>query len=359
MSSWKDIDNKGIVSYYNLDAIYGYIRENYTNKSQIFPIDLIKLIIFFYQDGINWKYEKNEVKLLKTAKSRHDKLLSHAINISGIIFNFVLYPRYCESNERYDDVGKVKFGLELASIPKKIEYLNIYFELNCLETNNAFKASHIFGEYQDSGSIINFVSRKNLNANKYETLTFQGCLDILCIKYRQNDSLNFDPRFMDLTKMDKSCIIQWRYNKEIIKELMNQYKIKNCFYNAWRIYSDTNFNHNVFGLCLTNCQNVNGTDVTNPNYFLVVIQMYRIPANIKKLDVMIKCRVNGKRYKKRRCVLKCGSEQCFQWHPFKRYKNNDAVFKDVLIKIEIEIVAAFDYNDKEIPSTEWLKYGIL
>ena len=380
--TWKDIDNNGNISNHNQNAIYGYIRLNYMDKTKIFPVDIIKLIIFFYQDGINWKFTKQEISLFQTADSYKDRILSESFEINGIIFNYVTYPNYCDDSDYYHYTswneppqkhkryGDVHFGLEATKIPSNVEYMKIYFELHCVETNNTFKSTHSFGAHQASGSVQRFFKSKDIEQYFPNGVTFRGCMDILCIKYKEKDyKLNRDPRFMDLTKIDKFCKFNWKIDKEMIlsKCRDNRYN-KNVInsQNEWRIYSETNFNHNSFGLCLSNCRNVNGMNAVQSKSILVAVRMFRIPAKVKQLDVNIKCNIIGgigdKMYKRSR-IIKNGSEQSFNLCKFQSQQQLISelmhMLKDVLVKVEIEIVKVFDYDDNKIEENKWREYGVL
>ena len=373
--TWKDIDNKGNISNHNVDAIYGYIRLSYKADERIFPIDIIKLIIFFYQDGITWKFTKEELMLFDTVTQQEDKILSESFDINGITFNYVVYPKYAALNYLYSEV---RFGLEASKVPDDIEYMIIYFELCCVELNNTFKSTNTFGQHVDSGSVHKFFKTKDIEKRivyDMDNITFTGCMDILCIKYKYKDcKLNKDPRFMYLTKINKFCKFKWEIEKEIILTKLHEYDIKQCDTSLdnditeFRIYSKTNFNHNIFGLCLSNCQNINGLDIKTPNTLIIKLRMFRIPARIKKLDVTIKCEIfNGvnndknKNYKRMK-IIKNGSEQSFNLYKFDRYSIKK-LMKDLqnnaLIKIEIQVNDIFDYNDNKIQENKWMEYGIL
>ena len=52
-ATFKNIQNKGDLVNFKEDLIYGYVRMQYEDKENIVvPVEVIKIIIFFYQDGM-------------------------------------------------------------------------------------------------------------------------------------------------------------------------------------------------------------------------------------------------------------------------------------------------------------------
>eukprot|EP01083_Nonionella_stella_P108990 317343_1 len=322
-----DIKNKGKTSTFNDDLVYGYIRIHYERNNMIMPVDIIKIIIFYGQDGIVWTLTKQEVMSFPSA-SHYNPLCSASTLIQKAEFNYFLKPGLYRRHS-------MQFGIQsvVGSIPNNIEYIELYCELRCVEANNNFKGVAKFGPFlpKDSLSFIAFSWNENTLQN-YNQLTFVGIIDVLCVKYKQNNRLNNDPRTMNLTKIRRRSEFKWKIPTEQL--------------NAHSLYS-SNFNHDAFALW-------------TKGKYEIGIKLLRVPPRIKKMDIEYCFKINDKMYQ-RSAIILCGWTKSF-----KPFGDRNADYRVKLVKVErmemecvIKVMDVFDYHDKRIPQDRWTEYGIL
>ncbi len=70
----------------------------------------------------------------------------------------------------------INFGLEMKEIAKNIEYISIYLELKCVETNKSYKTTNNFGSHQVENKVY-FPLAELKRIETFKQLTFIGCID--------------------------------------------------------------------------------------------------------------------------------------------------------------------------------------
>eukprot|EP01083_Nonionella_stella_P271342 919440_1 len=339
--------NKGATANRNDDLIYGYVRCNYHDADRIFPVEMIKLIIFFYDAGFVWSFTREEIELFPSI----DMLVSTPVTVHDTVFHYQIQLDYTQK--------VVFFCLEMESMPKHMDNMMIYFQMQLVETNHYYKESGIFGTYMPCNNYKYAVTGFR-DLMLFESMTFRGTMDILHVHHRSNHRLNVDPRFMNLTKMRANCTSAWDVKTVHLQSIraprMGIMTTKPFLYGP-------SFNQGVFSLFMERVPNYE-VEYYGGSRFRVGIKIYRLPNCVKRLlvSMVITCLYgSGKdmvcvKKHSRRSKISCG----WRHHvimPSLRRLNYPCT--SIQFKVTIKIQKAFNYQDEEISDGLWKEHGIL
>ena len=285
--------------------------------------------------GIQWKFNEEEIALFVGAGLR-DKLLSVPVELHGATFHYTVSPK-----------GQwMEFGFQFEAAPKNMEYLEIYCELRCLETGNLFKGTRKFGEYQTADSMrFPAVSLSTIESTGYESLTFLGVVDVLCCQYRDNHRLNNNPRVMNLAKMRTFGEIKWSLPTGVAQGNVG---------GKQKVFSDS-FNRDVFCLSYRRV-----TDNYSRHKHEIGITLLRMPAKIKKMELQYALEVYTKSKMSKPKLVKKWKRKAVALSGWSMtVPLSDELRKRVIVHCRIRVIAAFDWNERNIKEKEWLSVGIL
>ena len=137
--------------------VHGYVRNNFMSS---IPMELIQIIIMFYDYFYNWKFGRQQVQTL-IAGDVHE-FISDSIQLGEIKICYEL------KLTKYSDTNYISYGVRCDELPDHIQNVGICIQFQCEQTNPVFQG--------DGGCKIGYDSMESLkkgsNFHKSSNLYF-------------------------------------------------------------------------------------------------------------------------------------------------------------------------------------------
>eukprot|EP01083_Nonionella_stella_P087331 242897_1 len=211
---------------------FGYIQQHCPCQ---FPFVLKKLIQLFYDVFIYWTINGDKVAKFLSAKNGDAFGCKQIFKIKDIQFGYKMYPNGKSSNDK----GMVSPFLRLKHMPSVIEYIGIYYQFKCEQTQCVHNRFKKFYRKKASGIYLMHLAK----CRDFKRIDFDCFVDIKYIKYKTK--CNKTDYTQPMT-MRRHVVYRWPMDKATVRKCvalqMNEYILSDSFdANNWnlRFYHST------------------------------------------------------------------------------------------------------------------------
>ena len=197
--------------------IYGYCRS-------VVPIDIIKLILQFYNRSLFWMVSYAQFEHLKAMIDHDDEAVTNVrytiTTIQGLTISLEL---------QLSGDAKLNYAIQHATLPSDIESMNVNIMMDIYEPNAHWRGNNTFtnwSSYSWRRYTLPFVE-----CLKYKQLTVGCDIEVLSVQYygdmNENESTKIDILRPITLKDDITiCKYEWKIDDEILNDFINAYNGK-------------------------------------------------------------------------------------------------------------------------------------
>eukprot|EP01084_Bolivina_argentea_P111663 199183_1 len=306
---------------------FGYVKKEYND---IVPIQLIKLMQWFYDDYFYWILQNDQLNKFKNAQYGEQIICSKSFKIKGITFQVVCYPKGTTSKND----GFVVVRIAVINWPKHIEHITLYREMKCEQTASTLKILYKLTQYSCRfGSRVCPIS----DLKDVQTICFNFLVDIRSIKYKQcSNKMDY---YSPMNKMQKYSKFSWNIDNLSLQRCKKMTYKQGIFSN--------NFGNNNWCLSIY------------PNGFLengkaeYCVECLQFPHNTNSMCVKVISNINGEKNGEGTGMFnhKATVGVVMRFNEFKETES-------LLFSVKLEIVNIYDENDQIIEENKYKEYGI-
>eukprot|EP01084_Bolivina_argentea_P111665 199185_1 len=309
---------------------FGYVKKEYND---IVPIQLIKLMQWFYDDYFYWILQNDQLNKFKNAQYGEQIICSKSFKIKGITFQVVCYPKGTTSKND----GFVVVRIAVINWPKHIEHITLYREMKCEQTASTLKILYKLTQYSCRfGSRVCPIS----DLKDVQTICFNFLVDIRSIKYKQcSNKMDY---YSPMNKIQKYCKYKWNINGWLMEQ---------CKKMVLQLVHSPNFDNNNW--CIMLFPNGNKREGT----LSIGLNCLCIPHAVSSMEVKFALFMNedliGKTTSQfRHLDTKYGFYHIMEFDAFKKKES-------ISFKAEVEIVNLYDKSGMIVDQKEWQTHGIM
>ena len=189
--------------------IHGYAREVSDEEDIFIPVDVIRILLQFFNQIFIWKIDDKKWKTLfqtKNGKAYYSNIFD--------IHNVKFICSICPDGWKRKQKGKVQFYLETATFPDTIKSMTVFYQIFCKQTQTNWKNIRKFTKKkQATGWYSNTLKRSDLYGVKDEKLDFYCYVDVLHIEYV---SKKID--YIKLVQMKTACRYKWDFDDGLLRK---------------------------------------------------------------------------------------------------------------------------------------------
>eukprot|EP01084_Bolivina_argentea_P282515 483605_1 len=254
--------------------IHGYGRE-ISDKEDIFiPVDVIRLLLKFFNQIFFWNInDKNWNDLFSTKNGK--AYYSELFDVNNIKFRCSLCPDGWKSSQK----GKVQFYLEPKSFDDNIASFTVFYQLFCAQTKTNWKNVRKFTEKNQATSwYSSTLPRSEVSNVKDKKLDFYCYVDVLYIEYKRMQSMKRN--YNKMVSMKTKCEYKWNLDQSTLIKCKNAINDQPFFSPSFGGYIHGNW-------CMT--------FIPKRECGWFELRLLRLPTKLKQIDINCKivCYLNG------------------------------------------------------------------